>query len=205
MARETRFYVFFATLGYLPSFFSNDFFQDLSDVEVVQPHGTHVTKSGGKSHLHLTYTNLQSEHCFVALKPSLAPRVGCYTWKVTINVLPRIQWVFLGVVGNLSAADNSRSDATSYGWDGTSGFNRGREIGLGRGCGFVQGEELYFRLANKTLTQYSVQKGRMFIIDDVSIPEMYLHFNFYTPSTQVTLGLLTAEEQETFDSKLAGA
>mmetsp|Transcript_17816 Transcript_17816/g.26363 ORF Transcript_17816/g.26363 Transcript_17816/m.26363 type:complete len:347 (-) Transcript_17816:166-1206(-) len=174
---------------------------DFSTISVVEPYGSAV----GSTHrrdgkLQLTYNG--SKHYFVACKPSLPSAKVC-TWKVTIDNLPSDGWVCLGVIGNARAKKMSYSDPTSYGWAGPDQiYRQGRSDRIGESCwsGFVSGERLYFRFDGQRhkLTMFSVEKNAAFSIDNIApTAEKYLHIDFYSPTTRLTLEPLSPIELDT--------
>ena len=95
-------------------------------------------------------------------------------------------------------------DPTSFGWAGTkevyiAGANHSGESGW---SGFTQGQCLYFRFCNNRLSMCSVTKDRIFTIDNVSVTEPYIHFNFFDNTTKLALSPLSEDEHEAFMSKL---
>jgi hypothetical protein len=172
---------------------------DISNIEVVQPHGSlvNVTKSENK----IQFTKVNGiGHYFVACKQSLnaSSEEGSF-WKVTIDVLPNNQWVYLGIIGNLAASNSSCSNSTSYGWACSArtfhgGLHRNGDSGWTQ---FTQGECLYFQLKTNKLTMFSVQKNLKFVIDiATTCPAYYIHFDFHAVITKLTLEPLCDDERE---------
>ena len=117
---------------------------------------------------------------------------------MTINSIPIRGWIYLGIIGNLKADNNSYSDFTSYGWAGNSqvykgGSNKSEASGW---MGFVEGEYLYFHLKENKLTMFSVQKKRAFVIDIMTTFDAYIHFDTPFSGTEWTLESLNQADYE---------
>jgi hypothetical protein len=139
---------------------------------------------------------------FLACKPSLDDNSGEGSfWKVTIDVLPDHHWIYLGIIGNLVAADKSFEDSTSYGWSCGSGvWIGGSKLNGSSGwTQFTEGDSLYFHLKLYKLTMFSVQENKKFVIDIAkcrTVCEYYIHFNLYDPGNKIFLEPLSEYERE---------
>jgi hypothetical protein len=171
----------------------------ISKIDVVQPHGSLITVSKSDDKIQLTRVNEKSFQ-FVAFRPSLNPSEEGSFWKVTIDALPEgNKWLFLGIIGNLRASNDSHTDPTSYGQSSGcqvyhGGLKRKGESGW---TTFTEGECLYFHLKSNKLTMFSVQKNRKFV-NTVANPlrEYYIHFNLYAVGTKITLETLDKYERK---------
>ena len=131
----------------------------------------------------------------VACKPPLDSSGAGSFWKVTINT-PNRGGLYIGIIGNLDASDNSYTDSTFYGWEYSDVFSGGIIKNESSGwTGFTQGECLHFHLISNKLTMFSVQKNRKFIIDDIGTTHAYyIHFNMFWSGDKLTLEPLNEEE-----------
>jgi fructosamine-3-kinase len=114
---------------------------------------------------------------------------------VTINKLNG--WLSLGLIGTTIASYNSCSDPTNFGWTYNNyvyvaGQSKQSLDGWTR---FTEGECLHFVLKETKLMMFSVSKNLRFVIEGVpSVGEKFVHFNFYQPSTKITLEPLSESE-----------
>jgi hypothetical protein len=168
---------------------------DVSKLTVIQPGESNVTTQRVGNCLQLS--NGCDEYQFVACTPRLVPGTQS-SWKVTINKLPTVHggWIFVGLIGNANAANDSFNDSTSFGWAANHHVCVAGCVkpGAGDWTHFAEGECLLFGLANNKLTMFSLTKSRRFVIDDVPDGEKFIHFNFYDRGTTLTLEPLDATE-----------
>ena len=168
-----------------------------------------VTINHGQGVASMTYTyvdddNSDIEHYWVSCKLP-TQRALCY-WKVYIN--PTDYCFYAGVIGS-SNPSNERSfrDQTSYGWaDRDQVFIAGKDhAGHGGWSEFSEGETLVFCLKDTKLMMYSMIKDRVFVINDLSIPneETYIHFNFTYPGQTVSLSEASFNERAALESKIS--
>ena len=138
-------------------------------------------------------------NCATELDPS---RDGCF-WKVNIGTIPDY-YLHLGINGSLDLHEKKFSNANKdfVGW----GTLKDVYI-MGKGysgrdgwTGFVDGECLYFQFKSKKLSMYSVQKKRIFVIDDIdtNTKKFYFHTYMYYKGTAILLEPLNAEERKVF-------
>ena len=140
---------------------------------------------------------------FVVCKPRLDSLEEGSIWKVTIDVLDDGEngFVYLGIVGNIDHASIDSTypwDSTSHGWaTGGDVFNEGGALCIERDewAGFIQGECLHFHLKSNTLTMFSVQKNKKFIMDiQTPVDVYYINFVMANTGTSITLEPLDKEE-----------
>jgi hypothetical protein len=183
----------------LTSFFTKLFTPlDVYNIMVVQPRGSRVVSQYDGQGLKLCYDIPPNEHQFVACSPCLVPGTQS-SWKVTINKISSSGWFFSGLIGHTSADRKSFNDPTSFGWANSGqGYVAGtyRHPMNGGWTGFTEGECLHFCLKETKLTMFSVTKAKRFVIDQVSAGEKYIHFNFLSTGTIITLEPLDASEYE---------
>jgi len=177
---------------------------DIGKIDVVQPNGSTITVTKSENKILFYKENLvngAAGNYFIACKPSLnaSSEEGSF-WKVTINALADLQWVFLGIIGNLGASNDSFLDSTCYGWScGSKVWHAGSYRNGDSGwTGFTEGECLHFHLKSNKLTMFSVQKNRKLVIDiDIAtaLPAYYIHFNIPYGGTKFTLEPLGDDER----------
>ena len=159
--------------------------------------GFTVTKSENK--IQFCRTSSGNGSCiFVPCKSPLHSSGEGSFWKITVNFLPNfpISYLFLGIIGDITASQCSVEDSTSYGWMDENQVCIGGTHRTGDWTGFTQGECLYFHLKSNQLTMYSVQKNRKFSIDIAATEcAYYIHFNTIISGTKWTLEPLVRKEE----------
>jgi len=173
---------------------------DINNISVVQPHGRqiNVTKSKNKIEFLKQSEGIENFY-FIACTPSLNYSDEGSFWKVTINEVPYIGGLFLGIIRNLGPYCVSHDDSTSYGWAGGShiyhaGHDKNGQLGFN--AGFTQGECLYFHLKTNKLTMFSVQKNVKYTMNIATKVNYsyYIHFNIRFSGTKITLESLNQVE-----------
>lgn len=139
---------------------------DITKIEVVQPDDSSVNVVKSENNIGISYNESNGDHNFVACTPSLDSSGEGSLWKVTIDSLPTDNWIYIGIIGDINADNNSFRDSTSYGWAGNSQVYKGgsNQSGASGWTSFVEGECLYFHLKENKLTMFSVQKKRAFVL-----------------------------------------
>jgi hypothetical protein len=170
---------------------------DIANIKVLQPCRTffiEVTKTEEK--IKISYRG--HGYYFVACTPCISPSRVDSCWKVTVDVLPNANWLLIGVIGNLNPDNDSYTESTSYGWTGLYRCDKGvmdqyGELGMTKFC---EGECLYFCFSSNKLTMYRVQTDKKFVIEDIAreVDEYYIHFNFHSHGTKLTLEPLSVDE-----------
>jgi len=203
----------FATL--LDYYGLTDFFYlslDIDSNDFVQPNGSFFSLTRSENKIQFSKKNSAERYWhFLACKPPLNTSGKGSFWKVTIDVLSlndKCNGLFLGIIGNLRASNDSEEDPTSCGWGGGKG-TYGDFVYINGKChdghggwnckNFIAGECCYFHLKSNKLSMYCVQKNKTFTIDvptTTTVDAYHIHFNIYHPDTKITFEPLNKIEWE---------